>query len=131
MVLMGFSIYFPPNPINNHPKPSKLGPETPLDRRVSPCSAGCTQSLPRRPILRPSRGTQSIQIHFASQSVGTFLLRPFFQTNPVDLEGSKGQACRNTCRKWSLPGPPGLRTPPCRPLRSRALTANASVRCTR
>ena len=31
----------------------KLGPETPLDRRGSPCSTGCTQNEPRRLILRP------------------------------------------------------------------------------
>ncbi len=34
---------------------AKLGPKTPLERRRSSCSAGCTKNQPRRPILRPSR----------------------------------------------------------------------------
>ncbi len=36
--------------------PAKLGPKTPLERRGSSCSAGCTKNQPRRPILRPFRG---------------------------------------------------------------------------
>ena len=35
---------------------AKLGPKTPLERRGSSCSAGCTRNQPRRPILRPCRG---------------------------------------------------------------------------
>ncbi len=31
---------------------AKLGPRTPLERRGSSCSAGCTKNQPRRPILR-------------------------------------------------------------------------------
>ncbi len=34
---------------------AKLGPKTPLERRGSSCSAGCTKNQPRRPILRPFR----------------------------------------------------------------------------
>jgi hypothetical protein len=34
----------------------KLGPKTPLERRGSSCSAGCTKNQPPRPILRPFRG---------------------------------------------------------------------------
>ena len=33
--------------------PAKLGPKTPLERRGSSCSAGCSKNQPRRPILRP------------------------------------------------------------------------------
>ncbi len=36
---------------------ANLGPKTPLERRGSSCSAGCTKSQPRTPILRPFRGT--------------------------------------------------------------------------
>ncbi len=35
---------------------AKLGPKTPLERRGSSCSAGCTKNQPPRPILRPFRG---------------------------------------------------------------------------
>ena len=35
---------------------AKLGPETPLDRWGSACSAGCTANQPRRPIIRPFCG---------------------------------------------------------------------------
>ncbi len=35
---------------------AKLGPKTPLKRRGSSCSAGCSKNQPRRPILRPFRG---------------------------------------------------------------------------
>ena len=34
---------------------AKLGPETPLNRRGSSYSAGCTKNQPRRPILRQFR----------------------------------------------------------------------------
>ena len=37
---------------------AKLGPQTPLERRVSSCSAGCTKNQPGTPILRPLRGTK-------------------------------------------------------------------------
>ncbi len=37
---------------------AKLGPKTPLDRRGSSCSAGCTKNQPRRPILRPILDSQ-------------------------------------------------------------------------
>ncbi len=33
----------------------QLGPKTPLERRGSSCSAGCTTNQPPRPILRPFR----------------------------------------------------------------------------
>ncbi len=36
---------------------AKLGPKTPLERRGSSCSASCTKNQPRRPILRPFRGS--------------------------------------------------------------------------
>ncbi len=35
---------------------AKLGPKTPLERRGSSCSAGCTKNQPRRPIVRTFRG---------------------------------------------------------------------------
>ena len=35
---------------------AKLGPKTPLERRGSSCSAGCSTNQPPRPILRPFRG---------------------------------------------------------------------------
>ena len=38
-----------------------LGPKTPLDRRGSSCSEGCTNNLPGRQILRPFRGAQQIR----------------------------------------------------------------------
>ncbi len=38
---------------------AKLGPQTPLDRRGSSCSAGCTKNQPRRPMLRPTLDSQS------------------------------------------------------------------------
>jgi hypothetical protein len=37
---------------------AKLGPKTPLERRGSSCSAGCTKNQPGRPILRPFRGSK-------------------------------------------------------------------------
>ncbi len=42
---------------------AKLGPTTPLERRGSSCSAGCTKNQPRRPILRPFRGNSEFWIH--------------------------------------------------------------------
>ncbi len=35
---------------------AELGPNTPLERRGSPCSAGCTKNQPTRTILRQFRG---------------------------------------------------------------------------
>ncbi len=37
------------------PCSAKLGPKTPLERRGSSCSAGCTKNQPGRPMLRPLR----------------------------------------------------------------------------
>ncbi len=42
---------------------AKLGPKTPLERRGSSCSAGCTKNLPPRPILRPFRGNSEFGNH--------------------------------------------------------------------
>ena len=42
---------------------AKLGPKTPLERRGSSCSAGCTKNQPRRPILRPFRGNSEFGNH--------------------------------------------------------------------
>jgi hypothetical protein len=44
------------------PKPPKLGPETPLDRRGASYSAGCTQNQPRSTIPRPCRGTANLNL---------------------------------------------------------------------
>ncbi len=40
---------------------AKLGPQTPLDRRGSSCSAGCTKNQPGRPILRPFHGANKFR----------------------------------------------------------------------
>ncbi len=42
---------------------AKVGPKTPLERRGSSCSAGCTKNQPRRPILRPFRGNSEFGNH--------------------------------------------------------------------
>ncbi len=42
---------------------AKLGPQTPLERRGSSCSAGCTKNQPRRPILRLFLGNSEFGIH--------------------------------------------------------------------
>ena len=39
----------------------KIDPGTPLDRRGLPGTSICTKNQPRRPILRPFRGTQKLQ----------------------------------------------------------------------
>ncbi len=41
---------------------AKLGPKTPLERRGSSCSAGCTKNQPPRPILRAFRGNSEFGI---------------------------------------------------------------------
>ena len=46
---------------------AKLGPKTPLERRGSSCSAGCTKNQLRRPILRPFRG---LAAHWHSRILG-------------------------------------------------------------
>ncbi len=40
---------------------AKLGPQTPLERRGSSCSAGCTKNQPGRPSLRPFRGAKKFR----------------------------------------------------------------------
>ena len=52
---------------------AKLGPKTPLDRRGSSCSAGCTKNQPRRPILRQFRGAKQIPARLPS---GTQAVKP-------------------------------------------------------
>ncbi len=42
---------------------AKLGPKTPLERRGSSCSAGCSKNQPPRPILRPFRGNSEFGNH--------------------------------------------------------------------
>ncbi len=51
---------------------AKLGPQTPLDRRGSSCSAGCTKNQPGRPILRPFRGARPdcLQVPRSSEFLG-------------------------------------------------------------
>jgi hypothetical protein len=44
-----------------HDTATRMRPRTPLERRGSSCSAGCTKNQPRRPIIRPFRGTKKFR----------------------------------------------------------------------
>ena len=50
---------------------AKRGPQTSLERRGSYCSAGCTKTQPRRPILKTCRGDKNIRrvASYGSRSV--------------------------------------------------------------
>ncbi len=56
----------------------KLGPKTPLERRGSSCSAGCTKNQPGRPIPRPFHGSPKIP-------------PGCLQVPPTSKEGRKGR----------------------------------------
>ena len=61
---------------------AKLGPKTPLERRGSSCSAGCTKHQPRRQILRPFRGLAA-GTAFSDSRILPFGLGPKpFETRP-------------------------------------------------
>jgi hypothetical protein len=78
----------PLKPTKNYPKPPKLGPETPPDRRGSPCSTGCTQNVARRLILRP----RCVQHKFGFLLLAKAFVRFYSRTR----------------ERWSLvPGAPG------------------------
>ena len=44
-----------------HDTATRMRPRTPLERRGSSCSAGCTKNQPRRPILRPFCGPKQFR----------------------------------------------------------------------
>ncbi len=65
---------------------AKLAPKTPLERRGSSCSAGCTKNQPRRPILRPFRGNSEFGKHPPQKSAKSQKLK-FKFVLPILNEG--------------------------------------------
>jgi hypothetical protein len=57
---------------------AELGPQTPLERRGSSCSAGRTKNQPRRPSLRPFRGNRNSEITPSNEPLSTKVLRTSF-----------------------------------------------------